>query len=265
MNKETLAELDQMSGLSQQNAQLFKFDEISINGSKGSFVIKRKTQDLVEVAGKKKYPKDSLGESVSLVFLKKRRLLVEVGEKGKSIRTTNEHNHPMSTVTLFQEDKNEVGIAKALREKYPKLHTREVIYAMDLKTKQIYRVIFKGASLKIQEDKEKVVGVTYLYDYLQSFKGEDERFYLYETVLTPIELSGELGTFYAINCQRGRKITDKEFAIIASEIKKINQNCEEADKKYQTSMVVTVAPVVAPEMDVIDYGEEEINVDDIPF
>src|SRR5947209_1702302 len=37
---------------------------------------------------------ENLGAPIKIVFLRKRRKLVERGEKGKILRATNEHNHP---------------------------------------------------------------------------------------------------------------------------------------------------------------------------
>lgn len=75
-----------------------------------------------------------LGESITVVFLKIRRRLIERGNKGEVLRSTNEHNSKDDAVTLFEGSgktaKRTNGIASDLREKYEGLRTVQVVYAL---------------------------------------------------------------------------------------------------------------------------------------
>lgn len=260
MNNTLLAELDAMSGASQQSAQLIKLDEVRLNGKDGVFTIKYKTREKVKEGDREVYPKEEIKGTLKLLFLKKRRALIEYGKGGTVVRSTNEHNTTSDTVKLTHNEggKSEVGVASALREKYPNLRTHEIIYAMNLETEETVRLIVRGSSLHMQE---KVEGVTLFYDYLQSFTGDD-KFYLYETEMTPKPVKTPLGTVYATHFARGRRITDEEFSVAASKIKELHLNTKAADATVQSS-----APSAPKEedLDTIDYGDTNVNVDDIPF
>lgn len=270
MNNEQLAELDSMSGAGQQSSSLINLDEVQLNGKDGTFNIKYRTKDKVKEGDKEKFEKKELGDILKVVFLKKRRKLVQRGKKGTVLRQTSEHSSSNDVVTLFNYEtgKNEVGVASELRDKYPEMRTNEVMYAMDLESGTVFRLILKGSSLHMQEE---VKGITLFYDYLKEFTGDD-RFYKYETRLEPKPVEGQLGTIYAINFERGRMVTEDEFKLIADKIKSFNASCVAYDLKnskggqISTPREVVELPTELPtvNLDEIDYGDE-INVDDIPF
>lgn len=265
MNNNEIAELDAMSGSSQQTTQLLKLDEVQLNGKDGIFVIKRKTQEKVKEGDRDVYPKEEHSGKLSLLFLKKRRVLIERGKGGTKVRETNEHNTPSDVVTLYNREAgtSETGVAKDLRVKYPNLRTNEVIYAQNLVNGDVVRLIIRGSSLHMQEE---VKGITLLYDYLQSFTGDD-KFYLYETDMTPTPVKTPLGTVYTTHFSRGRKITDEEFKTAAEHIRRIHANTKAADAVADTQVAMPVASVAKHEQDIqtIDYGDELANPDDIPF
>lgn len=254
------AELDAMSGTGQQSAQTLKLDEVQLNGKDGSFVIKHRTKEKVKDGDREVYPKTELKGTYKILFLKKRRMLIERGARGVKVRETNEHNLPTDMVTLYNREtnKSEIGVAKELREKYPNLRTHEVIYGQNLVTGEVLKLIIRGSSLHMENEAK---GMTLFYDHIKSFTGED-KFYLYETELVPTEVQTDLGTVYAINFVRGRKITDEEFKIAAAHIKSIHASITQSDIVPKQA---TVPSAVAEP--VIDYDETDgtVNVDDIPF
>lgn len=256
MNKENLAELDSMSGSSQQQAQLLKLDEVKLNGKDGNFTIKRKTQPKVKEGDREVYPKEELTGTLSLVFLKKRRQLIETGKGGTVVRKTNEHNATTDTVVLTDENgKREIGVAKDLREKYPNLRTNEVIYAQNLTNGEVLRLIIRGSSLHMQEEQK---GITLFYDYLKEFK-DDDKFYLFETEMIPTAVRSALGTIYTTHFKRGRKITDEEFKSVSDNIRSIHAN----------TILVDAIGFNAPSpqvVETIDYDDDgSVNPESIPF
>lgn len=258
MNKEEMA---RKSG--EQNYKKPKkliLNEIKINGTDGNFIKTLFTQPK-DSAGK--YENKDLGESVEVVFLKIRRKLTEFKKDRGLIRNTTEHSVPTDTVMMYGDDQQK-GQASALREKFPGLRTQQIIYAIDTTGKEIVRVIAKGASLGSENKAE---GVNGFYDYLSSF-GKDEHTWEYTTVLTPAKEKSALGTYYCINFQRGKKLTDAQLEKVSTSMDEVCAHTD-AEDEYNGAKAEKPAEAIAKpseqEIETIEYPTDEINAEDIPF
>lgn len=230
-------------------------------------------------------PKDAkpeevnLGETVSVVFLKIRRRLVERGKDGEIVRSTNEHNSPNESVTLYEGASNskKTGVAADLRKEFPNLRTIQIVYALlvdGTAEPELVRVIVKGASLGSDV---KAKDVPSFYDYISSFKG-DEHFYQFKTVLTPVQEEGAQ-TYFAINFQRGDKLTEKSYELALGRMCEVHENCTEVDTQRAMRIVkeTTGDPGIVPGGTELDkalsqheeeehtYPKDEIDPADIPF
>jgi len=78
-------------------------------------------------------------------------------------------------------------------------------------------------------------------------------------------------TYYAINFQRGEKLSEKSYDTALARMKEVHDNCVEIDTSRAMRIVkdsstdVVPDPEVAPQEDVSDYPKDDINPDDIPF
>jgi hypothetical protein len=214
-----------------------------------------------------------LGKSIKIVFLRKRRKLVERGgTDGKILRATNEHNHPKEAVTLFDtlSGKSEDGIAGDLRTKYGGLRTVELIYALlitDDAEPELVRIPVKGSSLGSDA---KADTTTDLYKYMSSFS-PDEHMWEYYTILTPVFEQGKM-SYFAIDFKRGDRVEgDVLGSAVAPWLRVVRDNVAAVDRSRQEKIAAAVtAPETTIEAEVQEepaakYPEDDINPDDIPF
>lgn len=250
-------------------------NEITFNGNDGDFFERDKDAKKDEKTGK--FPKTQItkeGESLTVVFLKIRRVLSSFSKKA-SMRTS-EHNHKNEMVTLYKGGEKEYGLAKDLRVKYPQLKTQQVVYcyvptAEPNATGRVVRLIIKGSSLG--SDYKHGTKVLKFYDYLQDF-GSEEHSYQFETELKPIKEEGPQGDYYAMSFIKGRKLDQTEEADMLRMIDEIHNKVSAIDERAKANMGT---PNVLPEETVEEETEEEIptiqqgadlsdvNVEDIPF
>ncbi len=250
--------LDELSGATNyQSSQLPKYDEISLDGNFGNYNVKMKTQPRAKVVEdgveKEKYPTQELGKSIELVWLKVRRQLVESDDKGV-VRQTNEHDAKHETVTIkhYTGQAEEKVLSSTIQGQtgiYPKMKVRQIIYALNLKNQNIYRIISKGMSNSMQEKPEDAV---LFFDYIYSFKDED-RFYKTTTVMESREIKTKIGMKYYTTFKKGRSLTDEEQKLVAEKMQEVH------------TAVNKVSKVVVDEPESIDYETGEVNVEDIPF
>jgi hypothetical protein len=215
---------------------------------------------------------ENLGSSIAIVFLRKRRKLVERGgTDGKILRATNEHNHPKEAVTLFDAvtGKSEDGVAADLRTKYTGLRTVEIIYALLITDAEpeLVRLVVKGASLGSDA---KADSTTDLYKYMGSFSA-DEHMWEYYTDLSAVMEKGKQ-TYFAIDFKRGEAIDSDTLAgDVAPALRKVRDNCAAVDRSRQEKIAAGVtAPAAEPEEEEVQEGDStnaaaDINPDDIPF
>lgn len=233
-------------------------DEIKINGTDGNFVKTLFTQPKDELG---KYESQNIGEKSEVIFLKIRRKLTEF-QKGRGlVRNTTEHSVPGDTVMMYG-DSQQKGKASDLRDKFQGLRTQQIIYAIEISSKAIVRVIAKGASLGSENKGEGVKG---FYDYLSSF-GKDEHTWEYTTILTPAKEKSALGTYYCINFQRGTKLTEAQLEKVSQAM---NEVCAHTDAEDEYNGAKAEHPTTAKpteqEIETIEYPADDINVEDIPF
>lgn len=237
-------------------------NEIKINGTEGKFV---KTLFTKPKDANGKYEQQELGSEVEIVFLKIRRKLTEFKQGRGLIRNTTEHSVPGDVVMMFG-DNQQKGVASELREKFPGLRTQQIIYAIDVKSKEIVRVIAKGASLGSENKAE---GVLAFYDYLSSFE-KDEHTWEYKTILTPVKEKSALGTYFCINFKRGEKLNDAQLEKVSESMDTVCAHTDAEDefngaKQKPTEKTAVDSRPSDDDIETIEYPAEEVNAEDIPF
>lgn len=272
-------ELASMSGeATYKTTSLPVYDEIGLNGNDGIFNVKYKTRakikEVDDLTGttKEVYEKAVLGEKIELVWLKLRRQLIEKTQDGV-VRQTSEHNVKSDYVAIYHYNgqATQTGIlASSINGDaglYPKMKVNQLVYAMDIATGTIYKVIVKGGSLSMQE---KLQNATLFYDYIGSM-GKSEHFYTMTNVMTGTPYSTKLGKKYFANFSKGRPLTPEEIEKVTVAMRDIHAKLTEYDKAKavptKVGDTVKAEGVIGAGMDLpeIDYGDTGVNVDDIPF
>lgn len=220
----------------------------------------------------------NLGDSVSVIFLKIRRKLVQRGDRGKVLFSTNEHNAATDVVDLYGESGYlRSGSAKALREAYPGLRTVQIVYALLVKgaeEPELVRITIKGASLG-SENKDD--GTTDFYKYLSSF-GREEHVWEFATNIYVVLEKGQK-SYFCMHFERGQKLDDTFLALALEKMKEVHFKCAEidkarADKRNAAERVVypednADQPAHDPALDEdarpAQTHPNDINPDDIPF
>jgi len=247
--------------------QRLPLNEVNLHGGKGIFT---KTLFTEEKGEDNRYKTVDLGEEVKVVWLKIRRKLVQWDKELGLIRSTNEHNAPTDVVTMFGQGGPKVGIASEIREEFDDLRTVQVVYALLVGEgkSELVRLNVKGSSLG---SNNKAEDTTSFYDYLKKFT-KDEHFYEYVTDISTVKEKSNLGEYHAMNFSRGAKLTDQQMEKVATEMKKVHQAAVEEDEYYSkgASTTVTAKPTQLTGTQpggerVIEYPEEEISPEDIPF
>lgn len=271
MDTEDLAAMSGQSNF--RRPPTLDLNDVLLEGARGYF---RKRIKVGQTERDQKPEEIDLGTNVQVVFLKVRRRLVERGERGVIVRSTNEHNTKKDIVRLTHKgdgiaNTQEEGSAEALREKYPQLRTVQVVYALlytaDAEP-ELVRIHLKGSSLG-SEAKPK--GVMDFYDYIQSFG--DENMFEYRTKLGVITEDGRM-QYYAISFERGEKLQPEDMHRVATNLRMVHDVTTKQDAYYKA----TAAPagsVIARSADEaeqgaelpppMDYPGDDINPDDIPF
>lgn len=253
-------DLSQMSGESaSRRPKATVFDEIKIDGAGGKFVKTMFTKPKDKMG---KFETEEIGEKAQVVFLKIRRKLIEFQKDRGLVRSTSEHNVGTDTVMMWGDD-SQKGVANDLRTKFPMLRTQQLIYCIDVNTKQTVKLQAKGASLGSEQKTE---GVLKFYEYLQSF-GKEEHFYEYITELNPIKEKSALGQYYAITFSRGTKLTEAQMEKVGDAIEMIYEDTKAQDEYYGSQQVAAIKKdqATAPDIETIEYPADDINAEDIPF
>lgn len=263
----------------------YKLDELHVQGdvskSKmwpievGHFKLKNTAG---EPDGENGYAQKDLGAEVQVVFLKIRRKLSKYWKSPKTSWNTNEHDRGQDVVSLYGVDGGEkVGVADDLRKMYEELRTQQIIYCFVPSLNKVVRLIVKGASLGSENKAEGVMG---FYDYLNSFNKDNAHVHEYITILKGIPESD----YYTIQFVRGEKLTDERIAKINGLIDVVHDKVTEIKKYYDEKNAKFIAkpaessvktiPTIQIDADVdtgsvdpnaIQYPDEEINIEDIPF
>lgn len=272
-----MEDLSQLTGeAGYKKAPTLSLNQIALNGKTGTFTKKLMAEDKGEDG---KFQKQDLGKEIEVVFLKHRRRLFKYNATTRSLET-NEHNSKSDRVILY--GPNEKGTAEELRLKYPELRTQQIVYAILVSTGEVVRILVKGASLSSERTEK---GVMKYYEYLSSFG--DEHSYQYKTILKPVEETGPMGGYYCISFTRGDKLTEQQLEKVATAIKETHASIVKMDEYYRNKNAVEAAQeldaargmpagqgdadkrmdaiVNNTDVDTIEYPDEEINLEDIPF
>jgi hypothetical protein len=250
----------------------YTVSQVTFNGDEGRFYYRAKDAVKGEDG---KFPKTAItekGQPLSVVYLKIRRVLSHF-KKGGDGYTTNEHTSKKDRVILY--GKNEVGIAEELREKYPELRTQQIVYCYLPLKKEIVRLTLKGSSLGSDETAK---GILKFYDYFRVFN-DDEHSYEFATRLTPVAEQGPKGTYYAIGFTKGDKLNETNLETVKGMIDEVHDRTKAVDTYLQAKMEearptlyapaqqTKVLPQVGPDdgLDTIEYPDDDINPNDIPF
>ena len=247
-----------------------RYDEVTFNGNKGEFFFRGKD---AEKGDDGKYPKESLGKEMSVVFLKIRRVLQAKYKPNTPTLRTSEHNRKGDAVTLF-EGSMKLGnvLADTILSKERGLYTNQIIYCCFFSREEgkgeVARLIIKGSSLGSDKTAK---GVMKFYDYMQSFKDNDH-LHNFFTKLVPVGEEGPNGTYYAIDFQRGEKLSEAQQKYVDSLIKEVHEAIQENDRRFavtapdtQSSLPEIQADDEEEEEDGAKYPEDNINPEDIPF
>jgi len=276
--------LDEMTGASNYSNKRLTLDTLSINGDgdikevNGKYVPQGGYFRLALTSQQKKNEKPEevkLGSEVKVVFLKIRRVLQE-RSGDKVIRWTNEHNTADDVVELGTSESKatEIASARNLREKYPNLRTIQIVYGLlleDGKSPQKVKIRIKGASLGSEAKQD---GVHTFYTYVASFdRANDEHLRNHVTILKAIKEESKK-TYYCINFIKGTRLDETTQKIADSALIEMHDILSEQDKvrkekfeKRKTPVAEGVDEIPSGQDDVqpIDYPEDEINPEDIPF
>lgn len=265
--------LQEMSGET-KSAPRLDLNEIRLDGKTGEYVYISRLSGLQEQPdGKKKFPSRKLGNKIEVIFIRVRRKLRQY-RKGEKALTTNEHTSKYDMLTLFGEPTVIKGTNDTLREKFPLLKTNQIVYALFRDeisgVYELVRLTIKGASLG-SENKQK--DVHDFYSYISSFKkgGADEHFYEHVTCLGVIEESGDLGSYYAMTFNQGQKLVEGEMGVVAENMKKVFDFTNLSDEYYKTKGVEELNKekekerAENPDVDTVDYPDDDISPSDIPF
>jgi hypothetical protein len=261
-------ELANLTGQSrgENEVKAFKLNEVKMSGNDGKFSLR-------EILGQKgedgKYPVQELGNVFKGVILKMRWRLTRYeetkGAKGDPISitymTSEFDDKNTDTVILF--NNGEKGIAADLKAKH-QLGSQRVLYVFVPGLKQTVRLIVKASALTAENnpdrDKEgkaieKALG---LFEYIDGFN--DSGTFLHEFVT---EFKGVYRedpknprkSYWAMTFLRGAEVQAENKPRVVEMIKEVHEK------------IGLGAPAVAAVVDEdrIDYPQEDINPDDIPF
>lgn len=259
----------------------YKVDEIHVQGDvskhkfykidAGHFKLKHTASEADKEKG---YLITDLGTNLDVIVLKIRRVLSEYKKAPQTSLRTNEHNTKDDIVTLYGVDGgNKIGVASQIREMYQGLRTQQVVYVFVPSMKKICKLIIKGSALGSEAKAEGVMG---FYDYLATFSKDKAHVHEYFTKLKAVPE----GDYFTISFERGEKLSDERIAKIEDVVREVHANVSALDEYYKlqhakvlppqgTANVVKDLPSIqmdTQEVDTgIEYPEEEINPEDIPF
>lgn len=263
----------------------YKLDELHVQGGDskskkwpieiGHFKLKNTSGEPEEKEG---YAQKDLGTEIEVVFLKIRRKLSKYWKAPKTSWNTNEHDRGSDVVSLYGTDGGEkIGVADELRQQYPEIRTQQIIYCFVPSLKKVVRLIVKGSGLGSDSKAEGVMG---FYDYLSSFNKDNQHVHEYLTVLKAIPESD----YYTTQFIRGAKLSDEQIGkinglvdVVHDKVTEIKKYYDEKHAKFMNKPAessVKAIPTIQMDADVdtgnvdpnaIQYPDEEINIEDIPF
>ena len=263
MQEKARPSLKEMSGEKEVAPQL-ELNEIVINGNEGNYYYVHKKKGLIEVEeGVKGYEKDNLGPAIEVTFLRIRRKLRQY-IKGQKPLSTQEHTSSADMLTLFGGEKVIRGTNDELRKQFQGLRTVQIVYC--LYKGELVRLVIKGASLGSEV---KAKNVHDFYSYVSSFKknGADDHFYEHITILSNVKERSPMGSYFAMNYERGRKLEADEMVAVEENMGIVYDYVQALDLFFKTKEVTKIAQSQkeTEDMPTVEYPEDDINTEDIPF
>lgn len=249
--------LNRMAGVQAQGKEHYKLNEVAMSGDTGEFIFK----DILSGKGEDgKYAQRVIGNTLEVVFLKLRWKLnkyEEVNGTGTFTSTTEYDDKNLDTVTVFPS--KEKGLAINMKDKY-KLKTLRIAYCYVPVLKQVVRLTIKASALTGDENDGEEMG---LFDYQKFLENEKQHVYTVVTQLDSVTRNkGDRRKEYkAMTFALGEVLAPEKFDKIRVLMHEVHEKVTtvQPDKKDE------VAEVKSEVKTDVDYPEDEINPDDIPF
>lgn len=199
-------------------------------------------------------------KTITGVILAVRRKLQVWVDADKKTYATNEFNSNTEEITYYGATGAEKGTAENLRKKYPTLKTLAVIYFYSPRKDEMVRLNCKG--LGLQPEDNKGTNVKGLFQYLGSFDKEESPSDFLTTVLfVPKEITKgrKTKTYQAMRFERGEALDEATKAKVETFQEQVLAQFSGEKTETEPSKIDNFVA------DTIEYPEEEINVEDIPF
>jgi len=236
---------------------------IQFNGSKGSFSLLKRINDVIQ-------PAIALPSSLEVTILRARRSLgwYERNLQGQGIfYSTNEHNDYNDSVSLFKHEKGkksqlvDSGLSRDLRNRHPQIKVNRELYVLLDDT--VHKIKVKGKSMQnfmiYHEELSKDGKLLFDFSTKLGIKEETGAGFQYYSITfeagTPTDLE-KVGPFIEHVGTTLEKI-DKQAAIRAISIQDEQRQLDETQPELPSN-----EPVINVDDDI---QEEEIKVEDIPF
>lgn len=237
-------------------------NEVRFNGKKGKFTY----VNLIDRKDGEKAVEIDLGESVNVIVLKIRRRISGFNKPLDTFYTSTEHNAKDDVVYLF--GAKEKGISGELSDKYRaqgiKMQSQRVLYAFLLREnmeRELVRLVVKGSTMNWKRDGKSEDHMDF-FDYTQREKAKDDHIYMSVTTVYSGEETGPLGEYYTMYFKVGPRVPKDKLDIVTAKIKELHALAVEQDSYYRET---ATQPEPDANLPTIEYPEEDINPEDIPF
>jgi len=252
MNKEELG----FGGGSKNNR--LKLNEITLDAEDGVFIYK-KFLDPKDESGNYPFVKLDV-RSIEGTIIAVRRKLQYWSDDDNKVFSTSEFNKNTEEITFYGKNGAEKGTAETLRTKYPNLKTLAIIYFVSSKTGEMVRLNCKGLGLQPEENKS--LEYAGLFQYLGRFEdGLLPSQVITKVMFVPKDITNgrKTKTYQAMRFEMGDKIEDKVT------LAKIEEFQSLVLSQFGKEAVKEVKEIDNSVGDTIEYPDEEVNIDDIPF
>lgn len=265
MTKEELALLSGESNYQNSNTVFSRFNELKLNGRTGVLSLTK----FADEKGAEGYQSEIVEEPARVVFLKIRRKM-QMFDNNRPVLVSHEYDSPTQSIILSDATR---GTEKELKTKFGKdLKATVVVYALLFTGTQklLVKIPVSGSSLF---DDNEDAGLRF-YNYMGKFdKKNGEHSFEYFTAITTTEKQGDNGAYYALAFARDAKLDDSVMEVVAGEIVRLSEELGATDAANEKSLPkIFGAKTISEEKfnnfasgDRIEYPDEDINPDDIPF
>lgn len=242
------------------------YDELKMNGQSGTFVLTRYSQE----KGADGYEAANVAEPVRIVFLKPRRKFLEFADK-QLVAASHEYNSRKQSITLS--DGTVHADEKALKAARPNGKVVVVQYGLYkfADATGVVKLPVSGMSLYSEDDEP-----LRFYNYMQAFN-KDEHAFEYITEVTTTPLQGDKGVYYAMAFKKADHLDDNMLGFVEAQATKLLTELAEEDARNAKRLPTVGKKATASDASTdkafndltapsgIEYPEEDINPDDIPF